>query len=319
VSDLGGARILVTGATGFIGSHLTTVLDARGSRVIAPVGGVAGPVRGDLPAEFVDVALDDTASLIDVVRDVDSVVHLAARSGGVQMQERSHADVAYHNARLTHSVLSAAARAGVRRVFLASSAVVYADNSRDIQESAPLLTARDRPSGYAWSKLTDEVQALWFAHGDELDPVIGRFSNVYGPGADFDPGRSTVVHALIDRVHRTEAEGEAVVWGSDSAVRGFIYVQDAAAAIAHLLINGERGEAYNIDSGVATTIHDLAALIRDVVDPSVGLRFDEDRPSGSMRRVLDVSKLRSLGFRSGTPLRQGIATTFSWYLATESG
>ena len=302
--------IAVTGAAGFVGRNVVRTLANRGESVVA----IVRP-EDEIPERFpADVrALDagNEEALQVALHDVSRAVHLAALSGGIQLQQASHRNLYVENRRLTDSVLGAAATLGIDRVFLASSTVVYRDSTSDrIKEDDPIVGPSDAPTGYAWSKATDEVIAGWT---NDVETVAGRFGNIYGPEASFDPARSTVVHGLISRMVDAPEGGTVTVWGDGSAVRSFIHVEDVASAIALILDEGEAGVAYNVDTAEAITIHDLAYLIRDLAAPSIDLEFDPTKPSGPHRRVPDNSRLRSLGFTPTVTLADGLAATIDWY------
>jgi GDP-L-fucose synthase len=245
--------------------------------------------------------LATTTDLASILVGAQYVVHLAARSGGITLQMNDPTATFLHNVRVTSNVLRASEAAGVERVFLASSAVVYRQLPRPIAEGDPIMGLRDRPSGYAWSKICDEVQAGW--RTNNLDVVIGRFTNVYGPGGG---GRSTVVHDLVDRAIGLSPGDELVVWGKSEVVRSFINVADAARAVVSVTTRAERGCEYNIDTGDGIAIGELAALIRDLVEPSLRIRFDDTKPSGDLYRVLRPDRLNSLGYRALVSLESGL-------------
>jgi nucleoside-diphosphate-sugar epimerase len=302
--------IAVTGAAGFVGRNVVRTFANRGESVIA----IIHPTD-DIPERFpADVrALDvgDEAALAAALHDVSRVIHLAARSGGIQLQQAAQCSLYEDNRRMTDSVLEAATTLGINRVFIASSAVVYRDTtSGTIDENDPIVGPSDAPTGYAWSKATDEVVADWTS---ELETVAGRFGNIYGPEASFDPARSTVVHGLISRMVDAPEGATVTVWGDGSAVRSFIHVEDVAAAIALILDEGEAGVAYNVDTSEAVTIRELALLIRDLAAPSINLEFDPTRPSGPHRRVPDNTRLQSLGFTPTVALVDGLVATIEWY------
>lgn len=306
-------RVLVTGADGFIGSALVRRLLEVGTAVVAPGHGPA-----DEPADGLErpaAALEDVEALVVAMRGCGAVVHLAARAGGIQFQATGHAEVLEDNTRATRSVLEAAARAGVARVFLASSGVVYAPEAASpIPEEGRLVRPDlDRVTGYAWSKLTDEAVAGWYA--GRLDCVVGRFTNTYGPGGSFDPARSTVVHALVARAADLGAGEALAVWGDGSAVRSFLYVEDAVEAVLAVLDRGERGRAYNLDSSEPVAIRELAHLVREAVAPGADLAFDASKPAGSPVRVLDNARLRALGFAPQVPLSEGVHRTAAAFRA----
>ena len=304
--------IAVIGAAGFIGRNVV--------RTFAQHGGVIAIVRpqdaipDDFPADVRVVDAADGKALTPAVSDAAGIVHLAARSGGIQLQEASHLDLFEDNRRLSATVLRTAVSTGIRRVFLASSAVVYRDPSATtLSEDDPVVGPADRPNGYAWSKVNDEVTAGWMNRPGETGIVVGRFGNVYGPEASFDPSRSTVVHGLIRRITEAPGDGTVTVWGDGSAERSFIHVADVAAAVHLILSRGAAGGVYNVDTTERITIRDLATKIRDLAAPSVRLEFDPTKPSGPARRVPDNTRLRRLGFTPSTSLEDGLASTIAWY------
>ncbi|HUH08639.1 MAG TPA: NAD-dependent epimerase/dehydratase family protein [Egibacteraceae bacterium] len=313
-------RVAVTGGTGFIGSRVARLLADAGVQVIA----LGGPGGGRPPQPGVrqaEVDLVRGADLAPVLRDVDCVVHLAAQSGGIQFQQSHQAAIYYANQAMTRAVVEAAERAGIRRMLFASSGVVYrAGAPVSLDERAPLIDPVDPGlSGYAWSKISDEAVAAWLQQSEAFETVVGRLTNVYGPGGSFDPARSTVIHALVRKAVDAAPDGTLTVWGDGTAVRSFIHVDDAAAAILTILERGAAGERYNIDSSVAVSVGDLAALIRDAVDPRIQLQFAPDKPQGAAHRVLSSDMLRALGFASRVSLADGIAETVKAYRALAGG
>lgn len=305
-----GRTVAVTGADGFIGGYVVDGLLAEG----AAVQRIFGPDAVDETGVPTDLL--DAQAVRHGFAGADFVVHLAARAGGLQFQDRLHLDVFDDNTRMTRNVLSAAADLGVRRVFVASSAVVYArDTGPDVSETANIVAPMREPvSPYAWAKLTDETTACWI-RSIGMEVVIGRFTNVFGRGASFDPDRSTVVHALVKKAVDAGPQGVLDIWGDGTAVRSFIHVQDAARAVVAVLTGGVDGEVYNVSAIGPISIRELAEGVRGMVDPTLELRFDASAPTGVLRRVLDESKLRSLGFVPEIDLHTGIQDVIEAYRA----
>ena len=303
-------RVLVTGGHGFIGRHVVSALAEAGANPISTIHplGVAVP---NLPGETVIVDLADRDQTAGIVRGADLVIHLAARAGGIQFQQEGDPDVFTTNRRMTDNLLAASADSKVQRFFLASSLVTYRPVDDRLTEDHPQLGPTDGPDPYASSKILDEAAAF---NQQGLDAVVGRFGNVYGPGAPFEPERSTVVHALIDRAVRLDpGDEELVVWGDGDAIRSFIFVEDAARALLTVVASGVPGEAYNIDSGEEVTITQLATVVSEQVNPSLNLAFDSSRPSGERHRVASIDKLVSLGFTPIVGLDEGIRRTVAWH------
>jgi nucleoside-diphosphate-sugar epimerase len=310
VSDsLAGRRVLVTGGHGFIGAHVVRALAAAGADPVATLHPGGDPAPGLVGSSLV-VDLEVPGAVADAVEGCDLVVHLAARAGGIQFQLEGALDVFTANRSITDNLLRAAAGHGVGRMFLASSLVIYRTSPTPFDEDHELLAPADRPSPYAWSKITDEVVAAWH---EDVETVAGRFGNVYGPGAPFDEDRSTVVHALIDRAARLGDGAELEVWGDGTAVRSFVFVEDVADAVVRILGSGLPGAAYNVDSAEAVTIAELAGIVVDEVNPTLRLRFDPSKPSGPPVRVASIERLRGLGFEPSVDLAEGLRRTVEWY------
>lgn len=298
------SRTVVTGASGFIGRRVVQLLENDGHDVVS----IVNPDDSSQSTQKrVPLDLAEEVELARVFSGSRYAVHLAARSGGVSVQARQPLETFIHNVQVTANVLRACLTAGVERLFLASSAVVYRPLERPIIESDPTLGLADGPSGYAWSKICDEVQSSWTSN--DLELVVGRFTNVYGPGGG---GRSTVIHDLLDRALVAGPQETLTVWGTGAAVRSFINVEDAARAVTIVTTRGLSGHAHNIDTGQGVTIADLAKSIRDLVDPSLQIKFDPTKPTGDPYRVLDPTRLNGLGFRPTVGLASGLAELVAW-------
>ena len=299
-------RVLVTGGSGFIGRQVVPRLLDAGHEVTVATHDSGAHSN----VELVVMDLRDSAATQDLVNGHDWVVHMAARQGGIQFQERPDEGVFLDNVRMTGNILRAAVAApATTRVLLASSAVVYsAKASSPITESAPLLDPQIEPiTPYAWSKISDEVAGRW-AVSRGLEVLSVRFTNVYGPGAPLDEAASTVVHALVRRAVELEEGQPLVVWGDGSAERSFVHVDDAAMALVAVIRQGSPGRSYNISTTGAVTIQELAETIRDLAAPGAQLRFDASKPGGQASRVLDDSAIRALGVVPAYDLRSGIET-----------
>lgn len=287
------SRVVVTGAGGFVGRHVVAQLANQGVEVRAVLGrGHHAPPA--LAAETFEADLTNLGEATAALDGFGGVVHLAARSGGVATQDQ--ASVFADNRALTDSVLEAVKRVGTKRIFLASSGVVYRDSPNPINEDDPLLGPNDRPNQYAWSKICDEVAAQWAMLEGSVEVVIGRPGNVIGPVDATTPARTTAVYDIIRRATELKPGEPLEIWGDGSAVRSFVHVEDAARAIITAFASGDAGDAYNIDSGESLSIGKLAKLVRDLVAPTAQLAFDPDKPSGPKHRALSVDKLKALGY-----------------------
>jgi len=298
------ARVLVTGGDGFVGRHVVSTLRADGHDVVLTSLAPAA----DSPVVTVD--LREPGALDSHLDHVAAVVHLAARAGGIGFQRGVDASVFTDNRAMTDGVLASAAAAGVPRVVLASTSVVYRPQSdRPHLETDPLLSLSDHPSPYAWSKITDEVAGAWV---QEAHPgtrvVVGRFANVFGPGGPDSNATGTVVHTLIRRAREAVESGRSTleVWGDPGAVRSFVFVADVARAVALLVTAPDATGAYNVDTGDGITIGAVAEVIATAVDSGLGIEADASRPADVPYRVTDPGRLTALGFAPEVGFIEGV-------------
>lgn len=284
-------------------------LEEVGAEPVALRHPEASPVSG-LPGESRIVDLEDPASAVDALAGVEHVIHLAAKGGGIEFQRAAAAETFMGNRRVTDNVLAACRRHQVGRVFLASSLVVYRPARFPFDENHEVLGPADQPSPYAWSKITDEVVAGW---EDAFEVVVGRFGSVYGPGASFERERATVIPALVARAVALDDGGALEVWGDGTAVRSFVFAEDAARAVVAVLASGTAGLPYNIDSGEPVTIAELVAAVIGTVNPTLEPAFDPSKPVGSSFRVPVIARLRALGYSPSVRLPAGLRKTVDWY------
>jgi GDP-L-fucose synthase len=262
------------------------------------------------------------------------VVLAAAKVGGILANRDYPADFINDNLAIAYQVMTAAHEAGLgetgRVVFLGSSCI-YPKHAPQPMKEEHLLTGPLEPTNrpYAIAKIAgiEIAEGLHRQHGD--DTVSLMPTNMYGPGDNFDLATSHVLPALIRRFH--EAKGAApdgsdapvTLWGTGSPKREFLHADDLADAIAFVLRLPEaeiRRAApdglLNVGVGEDLAIRELAELIRDVVGSESLIEWDADKPDGTPRKLLDVSRLRGLGWSASVGLREGVASTYDWYLDT---
>ena len=304
-------QVLVTGGGGFIGRFVVKKLLEMGSQVVTtfrsrPSDKLPSKVR-QVPFEY--------DNLVREFRHAGTVIHLAARTGGIEYQRAMPIELFFSNRGLTDRVLVALAESQTPRLILASSAAVYAPSSRPLAEDSKTIDASQAESAYAVAKLLDELNAGFVrgAHGTTI--VVARIGNVYGEGGHFDSERSSVIHGLIARSIHIQRTGRLIAWGSADTVRSFVHVQDVAEGIALLTAAKSPGHVYNVDSGVAVNIGHVAALIAEAAAPGSQVEFDGTRPRGDPFRVLSIQRLEGLGFKPHVHLEEGIHRTLDYFLA----
>ncbi len=271
-------------------------------------------------ARSTEVDLRDRASTFDHVAATrpDVVVLAAARVGGIAANSAYPADFLSDNLRIQVNVMDAAQTMGVDRLlFLGSSCIYPKFADQPIKESS-LLTGALEPTNdaYAIAKIAGimQVQANRRQHG--LHWISAMPTNLYGPGDNFDVETSHVLPALIRRFHEAvESGGDTVtLWGSGTPRREFLHADDLGRAVVHLLDHYDDQEPINVGVGEDVTIRQLADLVADVVGFKGTIKQDVSKPDGTPRKVLDVSRIRALGWTPNIALRDGIQSTYRWFV-----
>ena len=253
----------------------------------------------------------------------DVVVLAAAKVGGIVANNSYPADFILENVMMEVNVIGAAHRAGARKLlFLGSSCIYPRLAEQPIAEDA-LLTGPLEPTNqpYAIAKIAgiELCRSLRRQYGDDF--ISAMPTNLYGPGDNFDLEKSHVVPALIRKVHEARERGDrqVVVWGTGRPRRELMHVDDAADAFVLLLDRYDDESLINVGTGVDVTIRELAEMIVDVVGFDGELVFDTSKPDGTPQKLLDVSKLRRLGWEAKISLRDGLASTYAWFLEHAAG
>jgi GDP-L-fucose synthase len=301
------ASIFVAGARGLVGSAICRTLAARGfTRVLAP------------SRALLDLRVRAAVEAFFAAERPDYVFMAAAKVGGIVANESYPADFIRDNLEIQTNVIDAAYRAGTRKLcFLGSSCIYPRLAPQPLQESS-LLTGPLEPTNqwYAVAKIAGikMCQAYALQHGFNAISVMP--TNLYGPGDNFDSQTSHVVPALLRKFHAARESGakEASAWGSGTPRREFLYVDDLADALCFLMEHYDSPEIINVGWGEDVTIAELAELIAGVVGFRGAIVFDRSKPDGTPRKLLDVGKMTSLGWRPSTRLTDGIRATYDWYL-----
>lgn len=301
------AKIFVAGHRGMVGSAITRALERAGCTNL-------------LKRAHSELDLADSRTVSDFFRKEkpDIVVFAAAKVGGIKANNDFPVEFLIDNLRIQTNVIAAAHESGARKLLFLGSSCIYPKHApQPIPESA-LLTGPLEPTNeaYAIAKIAglELCQAYNREYGANFISVMP--SNLYGPNENFDLETSHVLAALLRKAHeaKTKRARELVVWGTGTPRREFLYVDDAASACLFLLEKYDSPEIINVGSGEDVSIRELAELICDVVGFEGDLAWDKSKPDGTPRKLLDVSKLRSLGWKPAIPLRDGIAQTYDWFL-----
>jgi len=246
------------------------------------------------------------------------VVIAAAKVGGILANDTYPADFLEQNLLIQTNLIQASYETGVEKLlFLGSSCIYPRDCPQPIREEY-LLTGLLEPTNeaYAIAKISGIKLCQAYRRQYGSDFISAMPTNLYGPHDNFDLQSSHVLPALMRKFHdaKEEGRGEVVVWGTGSPRREFLHVDDLADACLYLMRHYDEDGHINIGTGEDLTIRELAEALREVVDPGVRLTFDPSKPDGMPRKLLDVSRLHSLGWRHRIGLAEGIRSTYQWFV-----
>nr|WP_057928179.1 GDP-L-fucose synthase [Burkholderia ambifaria] len=301
-------RIFVAGHRGMVGSAVVRALAEKDYRNVV--------TRSRSQLDLIDqVAVE--AFFRD--NEIDVVVLAAAKVGGILANNTYPADFLYLNLMIEANVIQAAYRAGVQRlVFLGSSCIYPRDCPQPIREEYLLTGPLEKTNEpYAIAKIAGIKLCEAFNRQYGTQYVSLMPTNLYGPNDNYDLSTSHVLPALISKAHQAKHNSEETlsVWGSGNPRREFLHVDDLAGAVVFVLESGIQDGLFNVGSGTDVSIRELAELILDIVESDAKLVFDNTRPDGTPRKLMDVSRLAEMGWRSTITLDAGIRSTYRDYLA----
>ena len=304
-------RVYVAGHRGLVGSAIWRHLSEQGFTSLI----------GATSAE-VDLRDREATSAFFDREQPDLVIDAAARVGGILANSTYPADFLSDNLRIQLNLMDAAEEMGVDRLLFLGSSCIYPKFAEQPIKESSLLTGALEPTNdaYAIAKIAGilQVQANRRQHGRHW--ISAMPTNLYGPNDNFDIQGSHVLPALIRRFHEAKESGakEVVLWGTGTPRREFLHVDDLAEACLFLMENYDSAETINVGVGQDVTIRELAEIVADVVGYSGRLVQDPSKPDGTLRKLLDVSRINDLGWKAKVPLREGILATYQWFLEHRS-
>ncbi|MFD2370807.1 GDP-L-fucose synthase family protein [Brevibacillus sp. GCM10020057] len=307
------ARIYVAGHRGLVGSAIKRALDTQGFEQVI--------VR---TRDELDLLEQSAVRRFFAEERPEYVFLAAAKVGGIRANAASPADFIYQNLVIQSNVIQAAHEYGVKKLLFLGSSCIYPKYAPQPIREEYLLGGELEPTNEPYAvakiagiKLCEAYHRQW---GDNFLAVMP--TNLYGPHDNFDLESSHVLPALLRKFHeaRVRSLPEVEVWGTGNPRREFLYVDDLADACVYLMKNfdyADIGPFVNIGTGKDLPISELARLIQRIVGYDGKVVFNPEKPDGTPRKWLDVTKLERLGWRASTPLEDGIRKTYEWYLAQQ--
>jgi len=301
------AKIFVAGHRGLVGSAIVRRLRGLGFENL-------------VLATHAELDLTDAAAVDAFYARTkpEYVFVAAAHVGGILANSRSPVDFLETNLRIELNVIAGAWRAGVKKLLFLGSSCIYPKFAPQPIPEGALLTGALEPTNewYALAKIAGIKLCQAYRRQYGFDAISAMPTNLYGPNDNFDLQSSHVLPALIRKFHEAKLAGAPYVeiWGTGKPLREFLHVDDCAAAVVHLMERYGGEEHVNVGTGEDLSIGELAAMVRRVVGFEGELRFDATKPDGTPRKLLDVSRLKALGWAPRIPLERGIAETYAWYV-----
>jgi GDP-L-fucose synthase len=298
------AKIYVAGHRGMVGSAIVRKLSSLGYTNV-------------VTRTHAEVDLVSQQAVMDFLgqEKPDYIFMAAAKVGGIHANNTLRAEFLYQNLMIETNVVHAAWQAGVNRMlFLGSSCIYPRDCPQPIREDYLLTGPLEQTNEpYAIAKIAGVKLCESYNRQYGTQYVSAMPTNLYGPNDSYDLNNSHVLPALIRKTHEAKLRGdrELVVWGSGKPMREFLYVDDMAEACVFLMENGISDGLFNIGTGEDVTIRELAETVMGVVGFDGTIVYDSAKPDGTPRKLLDVDKMKTLGWSASTGLRDGIARAYA--------
>ncbi len=300
-------KIYIAGHRGLVGSAIVRRLEATGHTNLLT------RTRREL-----DLTDQRAVSLFFADERPDYVFLAAAKVGGILANNTYGADFIRDNLFIQTNIIDSAWRNGAKKLQFLGSSCIYPKMAEQPMTESALLTGTLEPTNepYAVAKIAGIKMCQAYRNQHGFDAISLMPTNLYGPNDNFDLQSSHVLPALLRKFHEAKLAGapEVTIWGTGTPKREFLHVDDMADAAVFLMQTYSGNDIVNVGVGEDVSIHDLAMLIRDVVGYPGRLVQDTSKPDGTPRKLLDVSRLHSLGWRARISLRDGVAQTYQWFL-----
>jgi len=311
-----GKRILVTGAGGFIGSHLAKRLYEESNFVRVVDIKWDGYIPEPYYSEKLTLDLRDKENCLKVTQNIDYVFNLAANMGGIGFITLVGADVMYDNVLINTYITRACVENKVKRLFFSSSACIYPTYKQETSQVVPLREEDAYPADpdnyYGWEKLYTEKLLEAFKKDYGLEVRIARYHNIYGPQGTYKGGREKSPAALCRKVAQASDPGEIEIWGDGKQTRSYCYIDDCVEGTI-LLMESDCFQPLNIGSDRLVTIDELADIIIKISGKKITKKYNLDAPQGVRGRNADLTLVKKmLGWQPQVSLEEGLEKAYSW-------
>ena len=304
------SKVFIIGHQGLVGSAIKRNLEAKG------YGNIYWTMRDTCDYR-------DQSRVNEIFQAKPDYVFLAAaKVGGIHANSTYPAEFIYDNLMIQNNVIDAAYRNGVKKLMVLGSSCIYPKFAKQPMKEEELLTGELEPTNdaYAIAKIAGLRMARAYRQQYGFNAISLMPTNLYGPGDNFHPENSHVMPALIRRFHEAEKSDAPKVtcWGDGSAMREFLHVDDLAEACYVCMQDYDEDYHINVGTGEDVTIKELTETIVDVVGYAGEVEWDTSKPNGTPRKLLNVDKIHKLGWKHKIGLREGIESTYKWYLENKS-
>lgn len=301
--------IFVAGHNGMLGKQLIKRLLAKGYTVAT------------MEREELDLTNQQAVYSLFKSSHFDIVINAAARVGGIEANRTLRREFLFENLMIQSNILHAAYQTQIPKLITFGSACTYPITAPQplTEESLGQGVIEKTNEAYGLSKLVTVKLAEYLREDHGLDYTTLVPTNMYGPEDNFHPEHSHVIPALIKKFHEAKLSEQKSVklWGSGKPIRDFLFVDDCVDAILLMLGESKQKSHLNVGSGTGISIKDLAYQIKECIQYEGTIEFDQTMPDGAMKKVLDTQKISAMGWKPKTSLREGLATTYDWYLANQ--
>jgi len=301
------SKIYVAGNTGLVGSAIVRMLHMKGYTNIV-----------SSPSSHWDLRRQDDVERFFRINEPEYVYLAAAKVGGIGANKDYPAHFIYDNLMVQSNIIDAARKFGTKKLLFLGSSCIYPKMCEQPIKEEYLMTGSLEPTNdaYAIAKIAGIKMCQAYRQQYGFNAISLMPTNLYGPNDNFDFNSSHVLPAMIAKFHAALSHSkswEVKLWGDGSPKREFLHVDDLAEACFFCMKNYDSSEPINVGTGVDVTISELANIISDVVGFSGDIEWDTTKPNGTPRKVLNVDKIKSLGWEPKIDLRVGIEKTYQWY------